>query len=146
LLAVGYVALRVVQVAGPAGTGYGPHPLRESYAELARRIAAEAGPCPTVVVAESEIGGNLLLQLPGARVCHTLSPLYPIPAGDGPVVLVWNAFYFRQPPWGLFGRFADGYRRASVPPERVRTVMVAPGRPCDPPSTVAFTVLPAGHE
>jgi 4-amino-4-deoxy-L-arabinose transferase-like glycosyltransferase len=145
-LAVGYTALRVAQVGGPAGTGYGPHPLRASFGELARQIAAEAGPRPTILTPEAEVGGNLLLRLPGARVCPTLANLYPIPPGNGPVVLAWDAARGPQPPWLLFGRFADEYGRMTIPPGRVGTVTVAAGRPGGTPAAVAFTVLPAAHK
>lgn len=141
-LAVGCVALRIVQVCGPVGVGYGPHPLQASYDELARRIAAEVGPRPTIIAPDGSVGGNLLLQLPGARVCPTLSRLYPIPIAGEPVVLAWDAALSPQPPWVLFGRFAGLYGTRLIPPDRVRTVVVAPGRPGEPPSAIAFTVLP----
>ncbi len=144
VLAVGYTAARAVQVLAFADMSRGLYPLRMSFDELARRIAAEAGDRPTILTAEREVGGNLLLRLPDARVCCAAEPLDPIEPGDGPVVVAWNlrlTLGHPVPPWLLLGDYKDRYLQP-VPPEAVRTVEVAPAAGDQPPTVIAYVVLP----
>ncbi len=126
--AVGYTVARAVQVGWFVDMPRGAYPMRMDFTELARQIAAEAGDSPAVLTPEREIGGNLLLELPGARVACTASPAYPIDLGDGPIVVVWNPkVYGEHPPWILLD--PENKRWApwpTVPPERIRRVEVAP--------------------
>jgi hypothetical protein len=142
--AVGYTVARAVQVVWFADAPRGLYPLRLSFDELARRIAAEAGDRPTILTPEREVGGNLLLKLPGARVCCTAEPLFPVEPGDGPVVLAWNLRLtqgYAVPPWLLLGEYRYRYLRP-IPPEAVRTVEVAPASGGRPPTVIAYVVLP----
>lgn len=144
LFAAAYTAARAVQVTVYVGLPRGLYPLQLSFDELARRIAAEAGDRPTILTPEREVGGNLLLKLPDARVCCTAEPLYPVDPGDGPVVLAWNlGLTQRQPvlPWFALGEYRHRYERP-VPAEAVRTVEIAPAAKGKPPTVIAYVVLP----
>jgi hypothetical protein len=127
--------------------------MRMEFGELARQIEAEAGDRPTIVTPDREVGGNLLLALPDARVCCTQYPLCRLPPRNGaPVVAVWCTRWDTdygpphdpQPPWLLLGEFADQYMRP-IPKESVRIVEVAPAAHGKPATTVAFTVLHPGR-
>jgi hypothetical protein len=126
--AAGYTAARAVQVGWFVDKPRGAYPMRMDFAELARQIRAEAGDAPAVLTPEREIGGNLLLHLPGARVACTSSPAYPVDLGDGPVVIAWNpAVYGEPPPWILIDPDNNRWPTwPAVPPERIRQVEVAP--------------------
>jgi hypothetical protein len=141
--AVAYTAARAVQVLAFAGVPRGLYPLRMSFDDLARRIEAEAGPAPTVLTPEREVGGNLLLKLPAARVCCAAAPLYPVEPGDGPVVVAWNPQLTRGllvPPWpGV--PYKERYMQP-LPPGAVRTVEVAPAAGGKPATVIAYVVLP----
>ena len=144
LFAVAYTAARAVQVTVFVDQPRGLYPLQLSFDELARRIEAEAGDRPTILTPEREVGGNLLLKLPNARVCCTAEPLYPIEPGDGPVVVAWNLGLTRGQsvlPWIALGGFRDRYMQP-IPPEAVRTVEVAPAARGKPPTVIAYVVLP----
>lgn len=144
LFAVAYTAARAVQVTVYVDQPRGLYPLQLSFDELARRIEAEAGDRPTILTPEREVGGNLLLKLPHARVCCTAEPLYPVEPRDGPVVVAWNLQLTQGqlvPPWLMLDAFRDRYRR-STPPEAVRTVEVAPAAKGKPPTVIAYVVLP----
>jgi hypothetical protein len=142
VFAAGYTVARTIQVASPAGCGAGWHPVKVSDDELARRIAAEAGARPTIVTPHRSTAGNLLLRLPAARVlCTDLLWLHPVPAGGGPVVLVWDAALGGQPPWLHFGPLAGLNGLRPLPAEAVQTVLVAPENPGAPLATVAYAVL-----
>lgn len=144
LSAVTYTTARAAQVTVFVDQPRGLYPLQLSFDELARRIEAEAGDRPTILTPEREVGGNLLLKLPGARVCCTAEPLYPVEPRDGPVVVAWNLQLTQGqlvPPWHLLGEFRDRYMRP-VPPEAVRTVEIAPAAKGKPPTVIAYAVLP----
>jgi hypothetical protein len=144
LFAVAYTAARAVQVTVFVEQPRGLYPLQLSFDELARRIEAEVGDRPTILTPEREVGGNLLLKLPHARVCCTAEPLFPVEPGAGPVVVAWNLGLTQgQPvlPWVALGGFRDRYMRP-IPPEAVRTVEVAPAARGKPPTVIAYVVLP----
>jgi hypothetical protein len=103
------------------------------------------GDSPAVLTPEREIGGNLLLHLPNARVQCTCSPAYPIDLGSGPIVIVWNpSIYYEPPPWIKLDEHHQRWATwPTVPPERIRRVEVAPSHQGKPPTVVFFAVIPA---
>lgn len=140
LAAAGYTAARAVQVGLFLDHSSGLYPLRLEFADLAAAIADDAGPQPTIITAEREIGGNLLLHLPQARVRCPMQPLFDPGPGRGPVVLAWNLAYTRGepvPPWELFQRYPEIVPRP-IAAAAVRVLPVSRGRE---PSRVAFVVL-----
>ena len=63
---------------------------------------------------------------------------------DGPVVLVWESALGTQPPWLHLGPLAGVNEMRPLPPESIRTIVVATVKPGEPPAAaVSYTVLPA---
>lgn len=144
-LAVGYTAARAVQVGWFADYYRGWYPIRTSYARLAREIVAEVGPRPTIVAPEREVGGNLRLVMPETPVQCPYHALYPVPAGDGPVVVAWNLNLTRgvmTPPWLMIPDLYARHGGEPIPPERIRFTEVAPAAWGKPPATIAWVVFP----
>lgn len=138
--AVAYTGARAIQVGIYAERPRGWYPMSLDMTELADAIRADVGPAPTIISSEREIGGNLLLTLPEARVCCTCEPLFPIPEGDGPIVIAWNINYGPQPPWLLLGEFRERYFR-QIDPAAISTHVIAPRGAHGHPCTVAYTVI-----
>ncbi len=146
--AVGYTVARAVQVGWFVDMPRGAYPMRMDFSELAEQITAEVGDSPAVLTPEREIGGNLLLHLPQAKVACTASPAYPIDLGTGPIVIVWNPFVCGpHPPWLMIDKENKRWPTwPTVSPAQIRQVEVAPSYQGKPPTVVFFTVIPAAKE
>ncbi len=143
-LAVAYTATRAVQVVAFADRTNGHYPLRMEFTELARRIAAEAGDRPLILVKQREIGGNLKLTMPGARVLCCYGNLHELPPTGGPIVIAWNPVISNgrpEVPWSWIQRFWPLAAPRHVPPESIREVPVTKGGSNGRPVRVMFTVL-----
>ncbi len=143
-LAVAYLIVRTVQVAAFADRTSGQYPLRLDFSDLANAIVAEAGDTPLILVKQREVGGNLKLAIPGARVLSCYGNLHDLPPTGGPIVIAWNPVISHgrpEVPWSWIQRYWHLAWPHYVPPEAVRTFPVAKSGPNGQPATVMFTVL-----
>jgi Dolichyl-phosphate-mannose-protein mannosyltransferase len=143
-LAVAYLAVRSVQVLAFADRTSGLYPLRLDFTELARAIESEAGSRPLILVKQREVGGNLKLAMPGARVLCCYGNLHDLPPEGGPIVIAWNPVISHgrpKVPWSWIQRYWGLAWPHYVPPDAVRAIPVAKSGPNGQPATVMFTVL-----
>ena len=143
VLALAYTGVRTLQVSLFLDRTSGLYPLRLDFTELAKAIEAEAGSRPLILTKQREVGGNLRLAMPGARVLCCYGNLHDLPATGGPVVIAWNpdlSNYRPEVPWGWLKRYWDLAPPTHVPPEAVKVVPVAASGPDGRPASVAFVV------
>ena len=151
LLALGYTVARGLEVTTFVEDRRGAYPLKMDFQTLADDIATRTGTTHgeglSIITSEREIGGNLLLELPHARVCCTAEKLYPLqPRPGDAIVIAWNPDIYQQttilyPPWLLLDEFATLYGEPPIPPESVHVINVAPAYHSEPAVRIAYIIL-----
>lgn len=144
VFALAYTGVRTAQVSLFLDRTSGLYPLRLDFSELAKSIEAEAGSRPLILTKQREVGGNLRLAMPGARVLCCYGNLHDLPPTGGPIVIAWNpnlSNYRPEVPWGWLKRYWDLAPPTHVPPESVKTVQVGASGPDGRPASVAFVVI-----
>lgn len=144
VLALSYGGVRTIQVSFFLDRTGGLYPLRLDFTELAKAIEAEAGSRPLILTKQREVGGNLRLAMPGARVLCCYGNLHDLPPTGGPIVIAWNPNLSNdkpEVPWPWLKRFWDIAPPSHVPPESVKTVQVAASGPNGRPASVMFVVF-----
>ena len=143
VLVVAYFAVRTVQVTIFLDRTGGLYPLRLDFTALARAIVAEAGEQPLILVKQREVGGNLKLAIPGARVLSCYGGLHDLPPTDGVIVIAWNPVLSNgrpEVPWSWIQPYWKYAEPRYIAPESVRVFPVAKSGPNGSPATVMFTV------
>ncbi len=144
-LALSYVITRTVQTTYFLNRTDGLYPLRVDYRAIGRAIEAEAGSAPLILTRQREVGANLKMVLPNARVCCCFWNLYDLPPKGGPIVIAWNPVIVNgqtEVPWSWIERYWPIAPPRFVPLEAIREIPVVAAGSGGRAATVAFTVLP----
>jgi 4-amino-4-deoxy-L-arabinose transferase-like glycosyltransferase len=144
VLALAYLTVRTVQVTLFLDRTGGLYPLRLDFTDLANAIVSEAGERPLILVKQREVGGNLKLAIPGARVLSCYGNLHELPPTVGPIVIAWNPVISGgkpEVPWSWIERFWSIAPPQPIPPEAVQAIAVAKSGPNGRPATVMFAVV-----
>lgn len=143
-MAIALTTARAVQVTVFLDGTKGLYPLRLDFSDVARAIEAEAGSRPLILTKQREVGGNLKLALPGARVLCCYGNLHDLPPTDGPIVIAWNPVMSDNKPdvpWPWLKKFWPIAAPRPVPWDSVTIVPVAASGYGGRPASVAFVVL-----